>query len=74
MDRTPTQWRTHPPRTNNTRPVTIIEDLPETDTEARVTYTQQYLVDSAALAEGKPLCSAHGTLSPLMVKHAKAAK
>lgn len=51
-------------RTNNTRPVTIVEDLPETDTEARVTYTQQYLVDSAALAEGKPLCSAHGTLSP----------
>lgn len=51
-------------RTTNTRPVTIIEDLPETDTEARVTYTQQYLVDSAALAEGKPLCSAHGTLSP----------
>lgn len=51
-------------RTNNTRPVTIIEDLPETDTEAKVTYTQQYLVDSAALAEGKPLCSAHGTLSP----------
>lgn len=51
-------------RTNNTRPVTIIEDLPETDTEARVTYTQQYLVDSAALTEGKPLCSAHGTLSP----------
>lgn len=51
-------------RTTNTRPVTIIEDLPETDTEARVTYTQTYLVDSAALAEGKPLCSAHGTLSP----------
>lgn len=51
-------------RTTNTRPVTIIEDLPETDTEAKVTYTQQYLVDSAALAEGKPLCSAHGTLSP----------
>lgn len=51
-------------RTNNTRPVTIVEDLPGTDTEARVTYTQQYLVDSAALAEGKPLCSAHGTLSP----------
>lgn len=51
-------------RTTNTRPVTIIEDLPETDTEARVTYTQKYLVDSAALAEGKPLCSAHGTLSP----------
>lgn len=51
-------------RTNNTRPVTIVEDLPETDTEAKVTYTQQYLVDSAALAEGKPLCSAHGTLSP----------
>lgn len=45
-------------------PVTIVEDLPETDTEAKVTYTQQYLVDSAALAEGKPLCSAHGTLSP----------
>lgn len=63
-------WVEHQPggelttRTNNTRPVTIIEDLPETDTEARVTYTQQYLVDSAALAEGKPLCSAHGTLSP----------
>lgn len=51
-------------RTVAARPVTIIEDLPETDTEARVTYTQQYLVDSAALAEGKPLCSAHGTLSP----------
>jgi hypothetical protein len=51
-------------RTTNTRPVTIIEDLPETDTEAKVTYTQNYLVDSAALAEGKPLCSAHGTLSP----------
>lgn len=51
-------------RTTNTRQVTIIEDLPETDTEAKVTYTQQYLVDSAALAEGKPLCSAHGTLSP----------
>lgn len=63
-------WVEHQPdgelitRTTNTRPVTIIEDLPETDTEARVTYTQQYLVDSAALAEGKPLCSAHGTLSP----------
>lgn len=63
-------WVEHQPtgelttRTNNTRPVTIVEDLPETDTEARVTYTQQYLVDSAALAEGKPLCSAHGTLSP----------
>lgn len=63
-------WVEHQPtgelttRTNNTRPVTIIEDLPETDTEAKVTYTQQYLVDSAALAEGKPLCSAHGTLSP----------
>lgn len=52
------------PRTVAARPVTIIEDLPETDTEAKVTYTQQYLVDSAALAEGKPLCSAHGTLSP----------
>lgn len=63
-------WIEHQPtgelttRTNNTRPVTIVEDLPETDTEAKVTYTQQYLVDSAALAEGKPLCSAHGTLSP----------
>lgn len=63
-------WVEHQPtgelttRTNNTRPVTIVEDLPETDTEARVTYTQQYLVDSVALAEGKPLCSAHGTLSP----------
>lgn len=63
-------WVEHQPngelttRTTNTRPVTIIEDLPETDTEARVTYTQKYLVDSAALAEGKPLCSAHGTLSP----------
>lgn len=63
-------WVEHQPngelttRTTNTRPVTIIEDLPETDTEARVTYTQTYLVDSAALAEGKPLCSAHGTLSP----------
>ena len=63
-------WVEHQPtgelttRINNTRPVTIVEDLPETDTEARVTYTQQYLVDSAALAEGKPLCSAHGTLSP----------
>ena len=63
-------WVEHQPtgelttRTSYTRPVTIIEDLPETDTEARVTYTQQYLVDSAALAEGKPLCSAHGTLSP----------
>lgn len=63
-------WVEHQPtgelttRTNNTRPVTIVEDLPETDTEAKVTYTQQYLVDSAALAEGKPLCSAHGTLSP----------
>lgn len=63
-------WVEHQPngelttRTTNTRPVTIIEDLPETDTEARVTYTQNYLVDSAALAEGKPLCSAHGTLSP----------
>ena len=51
-------------RNTNTRPVTIIEDLPEAATEARVTYTQKYLVDSAALAEGKPLCSAHGTLSP----------
>lgn len=51
-------------RTTIARPVTIIEDLPEADTEAKVTYTQQYLVDSAALAEGKPLCSAHGTLSP----------
>ena len=63
-------WVEHQPngelitRTTNTRPVTIIEDLPETDTEAKVTYTQNYLVDSAALAEGKPLCSAHGTLSP----------
>lgn len=63
-------WVEHQPngelitRTTNTRPVTIIEDLPETDTEAKVTYTQTYLVDSAALAEGKPLCSAHGTLSP----------
>lgn len=63
-------WVEHQPtgelttRTNNTRPVTIVEDLPETDTEAKVTYTQTYLVDSAALAEGKPLCSAHGTLSP----------
>lgn len=63
-------WVEHQPngelttRTVAARPVTIIEDLPETDTEARVTYTQQYLVDSAALAEGKPLCSAHGTLSP----------
>lgn len=63
-------WVEHQPngelttRTIIARPVTIIEDLPETDTEARVTYTQTYLVDSAALAEGKPLCSAHGTLSP----------
>lgn len=63
-------WVEHQPngelttRTVAARPVTIVEDLPETDTEARVTYTQNYLVDSGALAEGKPLCSAHGTLSP----------